>query len=55
MMNELAQMVADGKLVEPPTRIVELAGDDEQVGRTVREVMRNAEGGKGKKVLLKFV
>lgn len=55
MMNELAQMVADGRLVEPPTEVVELAGDDEQVGRTVREVMKRAEAGKGKKVLLKFV
>lgn len=56
MMNELAQMVADGKLKEPETEIVELRGDEQQLGETIREVMRKAEGGKGgKKVLLRFV
>lgn len=55
MMDQLAQLVAEGKLVEPPTQIVDLEGDDAVVGETVREVMRKMEEGRGKKVLLRFV
>lgn len=55
MMNEIAQLVADGKLKEPETEIVELSGDDESVGSIARGVMRANAEGRGKKVLFKFV
>lgn len=55
MINDLAQLVANGKLVEPATEVVELAGDDEAIGKTIRELMKKSERGRGKKALLKFV
>lgn len=54
-MNEIAQLVADGKLKEPETEIIELSGDDASVGSIAREVMRANAEGRGKKVLFKFV
>jgi hypothetical protein len=48
-------MIAEGKLKEPEHEIVELSGNDDEVGSTIREVMKRNEGGKGRKVLLKFV
>lgn len=55
MMHELAGLVAEGKLQEPETEVVELGGGEDGVGKGIREVMKRAEGGKGKKVLLRFV
>lgn len=55
MMSSLAQMVADGKLVEPANEVVELAGDDAAVGATIRGVMKTLEEGRAKKMLLRFV
>ncbi|KAK4699896.1 hypothetical protein P7C70_g6359, partial [Phenoliferia sp. Uapishka_3] len=55
MMSSLAQMVADGKLVEPAHEIVELRGDDEHVGSTIRGVMKKLEEGRGKKMLIRFI
>ena len=54
MMSSLAQMVADGKLVEPATEVVDLVGEDEAVGSTIRGVMKKLEEGRGKKMLLRF-
>lgn len=55
MMENLAQLVADGKLLEPETEVVEVKGDEQQMGEIVRGVMLKHEGGKGRKVLLQFV
>ena len=54
MMSSLAQMVADGKLVEPATDVVDLVGEDEAVGSAIRGVMKKLEEGRGKKMLLRF-
>lgn len=55
MMNSLAAMVFRGELQEPEVEVVDLAGGVEEVARRVREVMKRGEGGRGKKVLLRFV
>ncbi|KAM0756121.1 NAD(P)-binding protein [Meredithblackwellia eburnea MCA 4105] len=55
MMKSLAQLIADGKLKEPAHEIVDLEGDDEKLGVTVREVMKKLEDGRAKKQLLRFV
>lgn len=55
MMNDLAQLMADGKLRAPETETVDLVGlGAEEVGETVRGVMERLEEGRGRKVLLKF-
>ena len=55
MMNTLASMVSRGELKEPEVEIVDLAGGVEEMARRVREVMKRSEGGRGRKVLLRFV
>lgn len=54
MMDELASLASAGKLQEPATEIVTLGGTESEMSSVIREVMRKNEGGKGKKVLLKF-
>lgn len=54
MMNELASLVSNGQLQEPATEVITLGGTESEMTSVIREVMRKNEGGKGKKVLLKF-
>ncbi|GAA5860416.1 hypothetical protein JCM1840_000252 [Sporobolomyces johnsonii] len=53
MMHALAGLIADGKLKEPETEVVVLEGSDDDVAKTLRDVMQMLEEGRaGKKVLL---
>lgn len=57
MMTDIAQLVAEGDLVEPATEIVDLGSieDDEILGDVVRKTMARAqEGGLGKKLLFRL-
>ncbi|GAA5851120.1 hypothetical protein JCM8547_004138 [Rhodosporidiobolus lusitaniae] len=52
MMQALASLTSEGKLKEPETEVVELAGTDEEVTAQLSEVMARIEEGRGKKILL---
>ncbi|GJN89364.1 hypothetical protein Rhopal_002344-T1 [Rhodotorula paludigena] len=52
MMQRLAALVHGGKLREPETEVVSLAGTDEEVAQVLRNVMTRVQEGRGKKVLL---
>lgn len=52
MMRSLAELTAQGKLKEPETEVVELAGSDEEVAEKMSGVMKRIEEGRGKKILL---
>lgn len=52
MMRSLAELTAQGKLKEPETEVVELAGTDEEVAAKMSGVMKRIEEGRGKKILL---
>lgn len=55
MMNYLADLVSQGKLKEPDTKVVVLEGTDSEVESTVRGVMEELERGRsGKKILLQW-
>ena len=52
MMRSLAELTGQGKLKEPETEVVELAGSDEEVAEKMSGVMKRIEEGRGKKILL---
>lgn len=52
MMRSLAELTGQGKLKEPETEVVELAGSDEEVAQKMSGVMKRIEEGRGKKILL---
>ncbi|GAA5914738.1 enoyl-[acyl-carrier-protein] reductase [Sporobolomyces salmoneus] len=55
MMNYLSDLVSQGKLKEPDTKVVALQGTDEEVEKTIKGVMEELEVGRsGKKVLLRW-
>lgn len=54
MMNQLAKLCSTGQLKEPETEIVDLPPDVEGITTKIRSVMERSEGGKGKKILLRF-
>ncbi|GAA6027202.1 hypothetical protein JCM8097_002480 [Rhodosporidiobolus ruineniae] len=54
MLTSLAKLTSQGKLKEPETEVVELAGSDEAVKEKLGEVMSRIEEGRGKKVLLRW-
>lgn len=57
MIEELAQLTADGRLKEADNEIVELdtSNSDEAIGIVIREVMQRIEAGRSKKILLKWI
>lgn len=52
MMQRLAALVHGGKLREPETEVVSLAGTDDEVAQVLSNVMTRVQEGRGKKVLL---
>lgn len=55
MLSELSVMLSEGSLKEPDCEVVELEGGAEEEGRRVREAIKKRGGGKGRKVLLKWI
>jgi hypothetical protein len=55
MIQELVQLIEEGKLKEPDAEVVKLSGNDEEVTAKAREALRrSADGSAGKKLLFKF-
>lgn len=54
MMHQLTRLCSTGQLQAPETEMVKIPEDVDEMTRVIREVMKRAEGGKGKKVLIKF-
>ena len=46
MTDALVDMIRRGKLKEPETEVLKLEGSDEEVGRIVREAIKNVKGRK---------
>lgn len=56
MIHELVQMIADGKLIEPETEVIQLVGTEQDVTKQIgRTMVRISAGMAKKKLLLQFV